>query len=225
MTDRRVVVRHLGRERQPVAIVDDFSADPEALRTAAAAETFVPASHHYPGLRAPLPPGYFAANAALISQLLRELFGLTGAKVIDASFSIVTTSPAALTVEQRLPHVDAIAAGRIALVHYLGQAETDGTAFFRHRATGLETISEARSADYLVRLNAELRDYEPAAGYIIGDSPLFEHIGTVEARYNRAIFYRSAMLHSGAITAGRALRATPRGGRLTVTGFLAGALS
>ena len=223
MTERRVVVRRFGRERQPVAIVDDFAADPEALRNAADAATFVPASHHYPGLRAPLPPGYFAANAALIGQLLRELFGLTGAKVIDASFSIVTTPPAALTIAQRIPHVDAIEAGRIALVHYLGPADTDGTAFFRHRATGFETISVARSTNYLARLNAELREHEPDARYLTGDTPLFEHIGTVEARHNRAIFYRSTMLHSGAITAGRPLPATPRDGRLTVTGFLAGA--
>ncbi|WP_368738193.1 DUF6445 family protein, partial [Escherichia coli] len=33
----------------------------------------------------------------------------------------------------------------------------DGTGFFRHRATGFETIDAARSAGYLATLNAELR--------------------------------------------------------------------
>ncbi len=222
MNARTVAVRHFGREQQPVAIVDDFSADPEALREAAAAASFGPAGRHYPGIRAPLPAGYFTANAALVGQLLRELFGVTGAKVLDASFSIVTTVPDKLSIAQRLPHVDALEPGRIALVHYLREGDTDGTAFFRHRATGFETLNAARSPTYLAALNAEVRDRPPETGYIAGASPLFEHLGTVEARYNRAVFYRSAMLHSGAITAGRALPASARDGRLTVTGFLAG---
>lgn len=221
MNARTVAVRHFGRERQPVAVVDDFSPDPDALREVAAAAVFEPAGRHYPGLRAPLPPGYFAANAALITELLGSLFGVTGAKVLDASFSIVTTPPDALSLAQRLPHVDALEPGRIAMVHYLGRADSDGTAFFRHRATGFETLDAARSPAYLVALNAEVRERPPGPGYITADSALFEHLGTVEPRFNRAVFYHSAMLHSGAISAGRILPASPRDGRLTVTGFLA----
>ena len=224
MTERTVGVHRFGREQHPIAVVDDFAADPDALRAAAAAAAFGPAGHYYPGIRAPLPPGYFAANADLISQLLRDLFDLPdGARVLDASFSIVTTSPEALAAEQRMPHVDAFDAGRIALVHYLSPGDTDGTAFFRHRATGFESIDSVRSRTYLPVLNAELAaSGAPAPGYIAADSPLFEHLGTVPARYNRAILYRSAMLHSGAITPGRPLPADAATGRLTVTGFLAG---
>ena len=221
---RTVAVRHVGRERQPVAIVDDFAPDPDALREAAASAVFAPGRLHYPGLRAPLPPGYFKDNAALIAQLLRDLLDLPdGARVLDASFSIVTVPPAELRVEQRLPHVDALEPGRIALVHYLSPADPDGTAFFRHRATGFETLDADRSRTYLPTLNAELaRGGVPGAGYIAADSALFEHLDTVPARYNRAVLYRSAMLHSGAITPGRDLPADPATGRLTITGFLAG---
>ena len=120
------------------------------------------------------------------------------------------------------PHVDALEPGRIAMVHYLGPDDPAGTAFFRHRATGFETLNAARSAQYLPRLNAEIRAAPPAADYLAGHSPLFEFLDTVPARYNRAILYRSAMLHSGAITRGRALPADPLSGRLTVTAFLAG---
>lgn len=224
MTQRTIGVRRFGRERQPVAVIDDFAIDPDALRAAAAAARFAPAGQHYPGIRAPLPPGYFAANADLINQLLHDLFGLPdGARVLDASFSIVTVAPEALGVEQRLPHVDALEPGRIALVHYLSPGDTDGTAFFRHRATGFETIDTARSRTYLPLLNAELQaNGPPGPAYITNDNPLFEHLGTVPARYNRAMLYRSAMLHSGAITPGRVLPADASTGRLTVTGFLAG---
>ncbi|WP_260583889.1 DUF6445 family protein [Sphingopyxis sp. PET50] len=41
-----------------------------------------------------------------------------------------------------------------------------------------------------------------------------------EARYNRALLYPSALLHSGAIGADAPLSPDPRVGRLTVTAFL-----
>jgi hypothetical protein len=223
VNQRAVAVRRVGRERQPVAIIDEFAADPDALRAAAAAATFAPAGRHYPGISARLPPSYFRPHAAMFAQLLADLFDLPeGARVLDASFSIVTAAPETLTLEQRIPHVDALEPGRIAMVHYLGPDDPDGTAFFRHRATGFETLNAARSAQYLPRLNAEIRAAPPAADYLAGHSPLFELLETVPARYNRAILYRSAMLHSGAITPGRALPADPLSGRLTVTAFLAG---
>ncbi len=221
MTARTVGVRRVGREAQPVAIIDGFAPDPDALRAAAASARFAPAGQHYPGIRAPLPPGYFAPNVALLNTLLADLFGhANGARVLDAAFSIVTAEPAALSVEQRLPHVDALDPGRIALVHYLAAGDPDGTAFFRHRSTGFETLDTARSRTYLPTLRAELAGGIVAAAYP-GDDALFELLDIVPARDNRAIVYRSAMLHSGSITPGRALPADPATGRLTVTAFLA----
>lgn len=215
-----IVARRIGGEGQPIAIVDGFHPDPDSLRAAALAAAFEPGRHHYPGIRAPLPADYFARVRRALAPVLREVLGAAGGvELLDASFSIVTTPPGALGVEQRLPHVDAVQPGRIALVHYL--SEGDGTAFFRHRATGFETIDAARSLGYLAALNAELRADPPAAAYPFGDTALFERITHVEARYNRAVIYRSALLHSGAIAPGAVLDADPARGRLTVTAFLA----
>lgn len=218
-----VSVRRVGAEAQPVAVIDGFAPDPDALRAAAAAATFGAAGEHYPGVRAPLPAGYFNDVGGVLAQVLARVFGASGrAKILDASFSIVTTAPATLTSEQRLPHVDAFEPGRIALVHYLAPGDADGTAFYRHRSTGWEAIGPERAAAYLARLQSELAVGMPTPeGYIVGDNHLFERTGLVEARYNRAVLYRSAVLHSGAITPGRALPADPSTGRLTVTGFLA----
>lgn len=213
-----IVARRIGAEGQPIAIVDGFHPDPDSLRAAALAAAFEPGRHHYPGIRAPLPADYFAKVRPGLLPVLREVLGVAGVELLDASFSIVTTSPGELAVEQRLPHVDAVQPGRIALVHYL--SEGDGTAFFRHRATGFETIDAARSPGYLETLNAELRAEPPAAVYPFGDTALFERIAHVEARYNRAVIYRSALLHSGAISPGPMLDADPATGRLTVTAFL-----
>ncbi|MBB4839904.1 hypothetical protein HNP52_002996 [Sphingomonas kyeonggiensis] len=214
-----IVARRIGSEGQPIAIVDGFHPDPDALRAAALAARFEPGRHHYPGIRAPLPADYFARVRPGLAPVLREVLGAASVELLDASFSMVTTPPAELGREQRLPHVDAVQPGRIALVHYLSEGE--GTAFFRHRATGFETIDAARSAGYLATLNAELRTDPPEAAYPFGDTALFERIAHVEARFNRAVIYRSALLHSGAISPGALLDADPATGRLTVTAFLA----
>lgn len=222
MSAPQITARRIGNEQQPIAIVDGFHPDPEALREAARAASFGAARRHYPGIRAELPADYFAQVRPALTAVLSEVFGAPRKiDLLDASFSIVTAPPDTLTVEQRLPHIDAVAPGRIALVQYLSRDDGDGTAFFRHRATGYETIDQARAADYLARLDADLRGKLPPAAYVNGDTPLFAEIGRVEARYNRAILYRSAQLHSGAISPDARLDANPMTGRLTVTAFLA----
>lgn len=222
MTATTVRIGSIGAEAQPIAILDNFAPDPGALRGFAAGAAFEPAHNHYPGVRAALPATYLAAALPVIAAAVGDAFGRRGAvEVIDASFSIVSTPPGTLTVPQRLPHVDAFGADRIALVHYLDPAGGDGTAFFRHRATGFETVTEARRELFFRHLDTELR-YRgpPPPGYVAGDTPLFECIRTEPGTYNRALLYPSWNLHSGAISPGAALSADPRRGRLTVTAFL-----
>lgn len=218
----QVRVEAIGDEAQPLAVLDDFAVDPDALRTFAASAMFEPGRQHYPGVRAELPETYLAAQLPVIRAMIAEIFGQAGpVDVIDASFSIVSTPPAALTVSQRLPHVDAFGANRIALVHYLSPEGGDGTSFYRHRATGFETITEARRDLFFRHLETELRHGgPPEPAYVNGDTPLFACVHTADAQYNRALLYRSWNLHSGAISVDAALSTDPREGRLTVTAFL-----
>lgn len=217
-----IAVWHVGREAQPLVIIDGFAPNPDALRAAAITQRFGPAAQHYPGIRAPLPDSYLRDQQPIIDTVLHDVFGHSGpSHVIDASFSIVTRQPAALTLKQRLPHCDSFEAGRIALIHYLSPEDSDGTAFFRHRSTGFETIDEDRSAIYADRLAAELADGgTPPRSYMDGDTALFERTMLAEAHYNRALIYRSYLLHSGAIGPDAALSPDPAAGRLTITGFL-----
>lgn len=212
----------IGREKQPLATIDDFSPDPDALRAAAIATPFGPAGHHYPGIRAPLPATYLADAQPVIEAALEQMLGRPARmRLIDASFSIVTTPAAALTLAQRLPHCDAFGAERIALIHYLLPGGGDGTAFYRHRSTGYETVDEARRPAYFDRLNAEVRGGNaPASAYIAADTPLFERTMLADARYNRALLYPSFVLHSGAIMRHALLSPDPARGRLTVTAFM-----
>ncbi len=222
MTAPDIAVRRIGREGQPIAIIDAFHPDPDTLRRLAAETAFRPGVHHYPGIRADLPADYLTDVAPVLETALADAFGHEDRMAwIDASYSIVTTPPDRLTLPQRLPHMDAIDLRRIALVHYLSPEDRDGTAFFRHRSTGFETVDQSRSSIYLGQLNAELRHGgAPDPGYVAGSTRLFEEIDRVDARYNRALVYRSALLHSGAIAPDAVLSADPVRGRLTVTAFL-----
>jgi hypothetical protein len=216
----------IGREGQTLVTIDNFAGDPDALRRAAIETRFEPGRHHYPGIRAELPPTYLEAQLPLITRIVRQIFGRYGdVKVVDASFSIVTTPPDQLSLQQRLPHCDAFDPGRIAFIHYLmpagGHEIVDkGTAFYRHRSTGFETVNEARRAPYFQSLESELRERGEPQGYVAGDTELFEQIGVVEARYDRALLYPGFLLHSGAIPADASLSPDPAAGRLTVTAFL-----
>ncbi|MFA6118076.1 MAG: DUF6445 family protein [Sphingomonas sp.] len=215
-----ITVHRIGREAQPLVIIDNFAPYPDVLRAAAIAAEFGPALHHYPGIRAPLPTSYMPTQQPVIAEVLTDVFGQPGPiDLIDASYSMVTSDPAALSIHQRLPHCDAFAVERIALIHYL--SEGDGTAFFRHRSTGFETVDQSRAPIYLGQLDAELRyGSEPPRAYVAGDTPLFERTLLAEARFNRALIYRSYVLHSGAITPDAKLSPDPATGRLTVTAFL-----
>ncbi|NIJ36200.1 hypothetical protein FHR22_000849 [Sphingopyxis panaciterrae] len=211
----------IGDEAQPLVILDDFAAGVDVLRKHAMTATFEPALNHYPGVRAGLPSGYLTDQLPLIAAAARQAFGRAGpVRVIDASFSIVSTPVDALSIAQRLPHVDAFTPDRIALIHYLFPEGGDGTAFFRHRATGFETIDEGRRELFFRHLETELRYAgPPPAAYVAGDTPLFECTRSVAGRYNRALLYRSGNLHSGAIAADAILSPDPAEGRLTITGF------
>lgn len=215
-----MAIEEVGRAREPVIVIDDFAPKPEALRAEAGRIEFSPGINHYPGIRAPLSAGYLEMLEAVAkAHVAQALGGVDRIRILDASYSIVTTPPDALTVAQRLPHCDAFERNRFAMVHYLS-SDPSGTAFFRHRSTGFETIDRERAGIFFPQLEAEIR-YRgpPAPGYVSEASSLFERIFAVPALFNRAVFYRSWLLHSGDIAPQAGLSPDPVEGRLTITAF------
>ena len=104
------------------------------------------------------------------------------------------------------------------MLHYLCEPMHGGTAFYRHRATGFETITRERLAAYMDSLQRELETNGPPPQYLTGSDSRFEQIEAVEARFNRVLLYRSQVLHSGSVNAA-ALSDDPRHGRLTANAF------
>lgn len=218
-----VTVCRVGDEGEPVVVVENFAPDPEALREDSATRSFQPSDDHYPGIKAPVPDDYLAQQWGVLAPVFREVFGITGRiSVLDTTYALVANPAATLTLQQRLPHVDALQPGRLALIHYLVPGDAEGTAFFRHRSTGFETVDHARSAAYFAKLNEDLRTHgQPPPAYPDDSTPIFEQTRHFEGHYNRALIYRGRMLHSGSIRPGSKLSADPKTGRLTITGFFA----
>jgi hypothetical protein len=222
MAQRSIRVDHVGAEREPVVVVENFAPDPDGLIAAAETLHFAPMGEYYPGVRAPVTPAYFEGLAPILAPVMREVFGAHDR--IDftrALYSIATTPPAALTLAQRIPHIDGVEEGMIAIVHYLTQEDQGGTAFYRHRSTGFETVDAARHRRYLDALRDDFAAHgEPAPAYIQGDTPLFERIACYDAVFNRALIYRSSLLHCAVLPNDAVLSGSVRGGRLTVASFL-----
>ncbi len=221
--EAEVSVQRIGREGEPVVIIDNFTGQPERLRSMGEKSQYYPAGVDYPGIRAPADPSYLDIRRDLMMQIMGRVFGLTRSIQCEvAAFSVVSVAPEDLSPRQRIPHHDHSDSGRVAIMHYLDGPESGGTAFYRHRRTGFEAITPEREAVYAAALEEDEQEYgPPPAGYPT-ESERFEKIGEVEARVDRLALYRGRQLHSGIITNADMLTDDPTKGRLTVNMFLFG---
>ncbi len=221
--DMRITRRTIGRECAPLLLIDNLLEDPDRMVRKAATRQYVRHTTMFPGVRAPVPRAYQQFLEATLNPLLRECFDLAPGRfeLPMCHFSLVTQSPASLHFLQRVPHIDSVNRSGLATMHYLFRNAWGGTDFYRHRHTGFEYIDEARHATYFSRLAEEARN-EPAAaaGYIDGDTPLFERVASVEGVFNRLVVYRRNSLHSGRIDNTRALPTDPLQGRLSINTFI-----
>src|SRR4029077_20409681 len=92
-------------------------------------------------------------------------FEVGGFDLHEASFSVVTTPPGQLQEVQRRPHFDSSDQNLLALLHYLRVPRESGTAFYRHRSTGIERITNGNLKRFLDASERELKTSPPGPGY------------------------------------------------------------
>ena len=194
---------------------------PEQVIADSFLHNFAKISPQYPGVRAPLDRAACAHWLAQLSPLLDQWFApQRGPWAMQAWYSIVTTAPADLLPIQRLPHVDGTDPAQIAMMLYLHRTAHGGTAFFRHRSTGLEALTADDFPRYAKALHDDVaRTGLPPAAYPTDGAPHFDCTHVVPGAFNRAVFYRGNILHSGVIDNAAPLPADPREGRLTINAF------
>jgi hypothetical protein len=214
-------VDFVGNDRAPVIVVDDVWPDAQTLfEHAASRKDYAASSLYYPGVRCAAPKEYAREIVQSLSGLIREALGIRDPLAItDSVISLVTTPAEKLVPFQRVPHYDSTDPNRVALLHYL--CASGGTSFYRHRSSGIETVTAAAEDEYIRKVNAEVRATGmPPPQYVDGDSPLFERIGRYDAAFNRALIYRGSMLHSVNVPPDFVPDTNPRTGRLSVNTFL-----
>jgi uncharacterized protein DUF6445 len=222
-------LRRVGKSRNPVVIVDEFWGAIEGiLKIAESLAPYPPSTNYYPGLRRKITradeeaAAYVVETCERAGQFIAGAFGLECFDLLEASFSMITTRPSALTMPQRAPHFDTTDQKHLALLHYLRVAPESGTAFYRQRSTGIECVTQSNIDLFVETAKAEVAQLPADSGYIHGSNQFFEEIGAVEALPDRLIIYQGSLLHSSIIPPSMALSTDPRLGRLTANIFVQG---
>ena len=220
--DAKPAAVSFGGERQPMLVVEDALPNPEAVIAVAVRHSYRPIGPYYPGVRAAVSETVAMELVAPLMDALVKQFAMTAPpRYFECYLSLVTAAPGALAPIQRLPHFDGLEPDRIAVLLYLDREERGGTAFYRQRSTGFESVDAARYEIYRTGLEAGVAEHGlPGTGYISGDSPLFEQTHLVEGRFNRLIAYRGNTLHCAALGPSFAPVPDPATGRLTLNLFL-----
>jgi hypothetical protein len=211
-----------GQERQPLLVIDGFLSDPNAVLAIAARAPFKPIGPHYPGIRSPVPAAALASLIAPLSARLTADFALPAPpQYHECYLSLVTLAASQLQPIQRLPHFDGTDGNALALLLYLDRAERGGTAFYRQRSTGFESVAADRFAPFTSALEQDIAQHGlPEQGYIHGDTAIYQRIAAVAGRFNRAVVYRGNSLHCADLPADFHPPAEPLVGRLTLNLFL-----
>ena len=213
----------IGREQAPLLVIDNLVANPDELVEVAAGKPYGDVVSYYPGIRAKAPLSYQHFVLDHMRGLFAETFGLQGRLRFTACyFSLVTTAPEKLAHLQCIPHIDSVLGTELAFVHYLFKRNHGGTAFYRHRHTGFEVVTQERRTEYFERVEAEKTGpNKPDVGYIDGSTALYEQVRSEAGVFNRMLVYRRNSLHSGSIALPFAVDPNPRTGRLSLNGFIA----
>ncbi len=223
-----VQVHEVGRSKSKVIVIDDCLPNAIDLVDAAAALPTFPLEVRtgYPGRRHQIGPGdkasvYVMDILRVAGLVIPGYFHVDNFRVFEASYSLATTPPAQLKPGQRIPHYDWDDPAYLAILLHLHHIPQTGTAFYRHRASGLEQIDKASVPQLRNWVQADLADEAREANLFQGQmSTHYEQIFHVEGRFNRLVIYPGCLLHSGYFSPEFNYSDDPRAGRLTANLFI-----
>lgn len=180
----------------PVLIIDDFYADPEAVRTAALQARYDLSIAQYPGRHATLDPTSGELRTVLVT--LARTATMLGDRAYLASdfisdFSIVTTRPSDLLAIQKHPHIDPTPV--LGLV-YLTPDSIEGTCFFHNDMLDTHAVvTDQQHQDYGQWIDQYSKTLAPA-GYNFDGHAVWKKFYTIEPVFNRFVLYPGNVFHS-----------------------------
>ena len=214
--------RELGSAKHTILIVDNFFEDPDAVRNAALKLRYTSEVPAYPGVTAS-PDWECSAFVSVLSNFVGCHLDIHDVAV---RLSMVTKRGSELEPWQCIPHFDE---ANLAGVVYLNPSDQcrGGTAFYRHRASGLEEMPSRVDVKLAllmmrhgIRTPQELFQWvmsppEGPTGYITESTADWELVDLVEMKYNRLVMYNGRLFHSGYLNEGD-FDQTMAGRRLTL---------
>jgi hypothetical protein len=212
----------------PVVIVDGALSEPELWveRAQSMQASFeLLAGNAYPGLELHLPKQASTQLERLMITSASRVLGVGRALAGYTRLAMVTRLPAQLAPAQWICHRDrsSPAAGAeigiaASVLYLFKDAGLGGTGFYRPRFDEAKTMQLVRDSVALSAPEFRAR-YAIEPGYLTQSNSYFEFLGSVEACFNRLIFYRGECFHSSHILAPERLSSQPARARLTMNGF------
>lgn len=221
-------IKEVGIEKSPVIIIDNLLYSTDTIYQQAVNSNYKApeAKFSYPGVRADIEDIEYTT---LVSDTVADIFEkhfTTGQNLKfianEATFSILTTKEEDLQPNQCIPHFDGPWADRLAVIHYINEGDFGGTAFYQHKPTKFEKITQHRLAKYTEKatLHTEIHGF-PQNKYFAYSNDHFELLEAVDYKPNRVVIYPAAILHSGFIEyPEKNICSDPAVGRLTANFFL-----
>lgn len=206
-----IAIDVIGTERAFVMTIDGFYVDPDRVRALALAQSNWQRRRSFPGVQSSVRYDTMPMFDKLLERIDIEGVAPDSEASSWVRFSALTTkSENASRLQSQLPHYDHHS--HIAGLVYLnppGQCR-GGTAFYRHRQTGLEgwpfdanrvlgdhgiAIAE-RNPEKTLHQHLFPPDNPPGRGLITESNEHWEKIHLVPMRYNRAVFYATRRFHA-----------------------------
>lgn len=167
--------------RSTFVVVDDFYDDPDDVRDRALQLSYRrPEDVYYPGVVAATPDDIEQAMTAF-----SRLLGGIDIKCRRDEGAFRITTEADMATRRSLVHVDT--PDFSAIIH-LSKLEKGGTYFYRHKALGLERVSEEDNRRLEVRAAIERDTLNLGA---------WEQVHMIPMKYNRLLVFDGKYFHSG----------------------------
>ena len=186
----------------PILFIDDFYADPMAVRDFALSLPFDGMAALYPGRHAFLNDmaGLDEERRAEISEACYYVAGLltlAGSPPVDGAllrtdFSLITTPGRMLVAGQKHPHIDPTP---ILAVLYLNPENLGGTSFYRNRQMGNIAVVTAEESERFAQFTQGAPTGRVCDSYDMVHADLWEKVYEIEGRFNRLAAYPGNVFH------------------------------
>lgn len=186
----------------PILFIDDFYADPMAVREFALSLSFDGMAALYPGRHVFLNdlPGLDEERRAEVSEscyYLAELLTLCGSPPVDGAllrtdFSLITTPGRLLVQGQKHPHVDPTP---ILAVLYLNPESLGGTSFYRNREMGKIAVIGDEDNRRFAEFSAHATTGRVCDSYEMVHADVWEKVYETDGRFNTLAAYPGNVFH------------------------------